>query len=180
MKNKLAYLLLLIPLVLAGAFYTVNKQEEQVAPPPAETSVTTEIVPPLPKPTLSANMQTLFELTNQERETELTLSAELTQTAQRKCDDMQARNYFSHEDPEGLTPGMLIPAILELPATAIVGENLARGFGGDPYVIHQGWMSSPGHRENILYAEFNFIGIAECNGRQGYLAVQHFASEGVQ
>ena len=43
------------------------------------------------------------------------------------------------------------------------GENLARAYS-DPPSIHGQLMASPGHRDNILRREFNFVGIGSaCN-----------------
>lgn len=39
-----------------------------------------------------------------------------------------------------------------------VGENLARHYG-TPRDMHEAWMNSPGHRENILRPEFTSVGV---------------------
>ena len=61
------------------------------------------------------------------------------------------------------------------------GENLAKNFATDDGVI-TGWMNSPGHRANILKADFTDIGIATVNctlqGTQTTLVVAHYGSTG--
>ena len=39
-----------------------------------------------------------------------------------------------------------------------VGENVAQGYASGTAVT-AGWMSSPGHRANLLNAEFRLIGV---------------------
>jgi hypothetical protein len=59
-----------------------------------------------------------------------------------------------------------------------LGENLALGdFNGDQGLVNA-WMASPGHRANILNKNYSEIGVAvgraDMNGRETWLAVQHF------
>jgi uncharacterized protein YkwD len=55
-----------------------------------------------------------------------------------------------------------------------VGENVA--FGPEPASIHAGWMESPGHRANILGANFNALGVGVLEGGGRLYAVQDFAT----
>ena len=41
---------------------------------------------------------------------------------------------------------------------SLVGENIAAGYSS-PEAVVEGWMNSPGHRANILEAEFTHIGV---------------------
>lgn len=98
-------------------------------------------------------------------------------SAQKKVDDMFARQYFEHESPTGDGAGDLISETgYEF---IVVGENLALGNYKDDKVLVQAWMDSPGHRENILKSAYTEIGIAVARGmfegRETWLAVQHFA-----
>jgi uncharacterized protein YkwD len=51
----------------------------------------------------------------------------------------------------------------------LIGENLALGYRSSQSVVN-GWMNSPGHRENILTSGFDEVGIALVNDspRRGY------------
>ncbi len=70
--------------------------------------------------------------------------------------DMDVRNFFSHTNPDGLGPGDRINAA-GIRWTAW-GENIARG-QDSPGAVMSGWMASPGHRDNILNANFTHLGV---------------------
>jgi len=59
-----------------------------------------------------------------------------------------------------------------------VGENLAEGNFSDAKDLVDAWMASPGHRANILKADFKEIGIAvlegEYQGNKAWMSVQEF------
>lgn len=56
------------------------------------------------------------------------------------------------------------------------GENVAHGYASGA-AVHAGWMSSPGHKANIL-GDFTDIGIAHISGANGTWSVQVFAKYG--
>jgi uncharacterized protein YkwD len=105
----------------------------------------------------------------------------LQSSAQAYAVDMESRNFFSHESPEGETPqerikrggyGNLTAQNCNCRSfTAAFGENLARGQQTTADVM-QDWMNSPAHRANILTERFLEIGI----GIQGSYWVQHFGA----
>lgn len=108
---------------------------------------------------------------------ELSENTLLNIAAQKKVDDMFARQYFEHDSPSGKGVGDLITETgYEF---IVVGENLALGNYKNDAVLVQAWMDSPGHRENILKSAYTEIGIAVARGtfegRDTWLAVQHFA-----
>lgn len=109
----------------------------------------------------------------------------LNSAAQAHAADMLKRNYYSHTSPEGET---VSDRYRDRGGSRWkkVAENIAR-CAGCPTVptaervseFQEGWMNSPGHRQNILAAgleSFGF-GIIGENGRQ--FAVQTFAGPGV-
>lgn len=106
---------------------------------------------------LSGN--TLLASTNQRRaadnEQPLNLNDELSQAAQAKANDMVARNYWSHDTPDGKLPWSFITASGYNYQSA--GENLAYGFSSAGTVLN-GWMNSPEHRANILDASYQDVG----------------------
>ena len=112
----------------------------------------------------------LLQETNEERVagglSGLTLNAKLNSAAQAKANDMAARDYWSHNTPEGNAPWVFISNAGYNYETA--GENLAYGFDSSTEAVI-GWMNSPGHKANIMnngYTEIGF-GIADAASYQG-------------
>jgi uncharacterized protein YkwD len=75
--------------------------------------------------------------------------------------DMEDQGYWAHESPDGRSPFLWLPAHgYEL---RYAGENLACGFETTEVLV-EGWMESPGHRDNILSPHFEDCGIAIIDG----------------
>lgn len=85
----------------------------------------------------------------------LSIDAQLTSAAQAKANDMAARNYWSHNTPDGQAPWTFIAATGYSYQAA--GENLAYGFS-DASATITGWMNSQEHRANILNASYTQVG----------------------
>lgn len=114
----------------------------------------------------SMSVDQLLASTNQQREQngseDLQLNAQLTSAAQAKANDMVARNYWSHNTPEGEEPWVFINNAGYKYLKA--GENLAYGFDtSDSTII--GWMNSPAHRDNLLDTSFSEVGFGFANGQ---------------
>ncbi len=110
--------------------------------------------------------QKLFELTNQERQKQglpaLTYNNKLSKAAELKAQDMFAKNYWAHFDPEGKTSPWTF--ILSTGYQyEFAGENLAKNFLFSEGVV-DAWMNSPTHRENLLRKDYSEIGFATVNG----------------
>jgi uncharacterized protein YkwD len=86
----------------------------------------------------------------------VTLDATLTKAAQAHSEDMAAHQNMSHTGSDGSDPGSRITSAGYDWAT--YGENVAYGYSS-PEKVMAGWMSSPGHRENILNCSFKEIGV---------------------
>ncbi|MFG2776109.1 CAP domain-containing protein [Streptomyces sp. NPDC048350] len=86
----------------------------------------------------------------------LSANATLTRAAQGHSEDMAARDYFDHTNPDGAGPGERVTAAGYPWST--YGENIAMG-QSTPEQVMEGWMNSPGHRANILNCDFKEIGI---------------------
>jgi hypothetical protein len=95
----------------------------------------------------------------------LALNGKLAQAAQAKANDMVARDYWSHNTPDGATPWTFFTAAGYSYANA--GENLAYGFDTSDSTV-TAWMNSPEHKANVLgsYTEVGF-GIANSGNYQG-------------
>lgn len=96
----------------------------------------------------------------------LRLNAKLSLAAEDRIGDMFAKRYFAHVSPDGIDPFEWV--LQRGYRYRLVGENLAVGYRGAAVV--DGWMRSPGHRENILERGFDEVGIAIADGspRRGY------------
>jgi hypothetical protein len=118
--------------------------------------------------------------TNLEREIEglspLALSSRLNSIARIKVEDMFARQYFAHDAPDGRDAADL--AEEQGYEFVSIGENLALGNFQDDRLLVEGWMNSPGHRENILREGYEEIGVAVkkdvYQGKEVWMAVQIF------
>ena len=96
----------------------------------------------------------------------LRLNQTLSAAAGDRIGDMFAKHYFAHVSPDGIQP--FVWARNRGYRYRLIGENLAVGFRGAAVV--DGWMRSPGHRENILQRSFDEVGLAIADGspRRGY------------
>ncbi|MGC0407214.1 uncharacterized protein YkwD/stress response protein SCP2 [Streptomyces sp. SAI-195] len=107
----------------------------------------------------------VVDLTNRERAgaglPALAVDARLTVAAQAHSADMVARDFYSHTDPDGGKPWDRAAAAGATRRT--VGENIACG-QRSPADVVEGWMNSPGHRANILKADFTHIGVGLAGG----------------
>ncbi|MDP3049889.1 MAG: CAP domain-containing protein [Eubacteriales bacterium] len=142
--------------------------------PPAPTPTLTP-TPPAPTPGLNADEARMFELVNQERVKNglrpYQIDMELVKVARVKAKEMVDRNYFAHQSPTYGSPFEMMKKFGITYRTA--GENLA----GAPDVerAHVNLMNSPGHRANILNANFTKIGIGVVQGSPyGKMFVQLF------
>lgn len=94
----------------------------------------------------------------------LTTSSLLGNAAQGKAQDMVTKKYFAHTSPDGDTPWTWISETGY--AYVRAAENLAAGYVTAPDVV-AGWMSSAGHRENMLSSDFTEFGAAVTVGQSG-------------
>jgi uncharacterized protein YkwD len=121
--------------------------------------------------------RTIFQYTNEVRQrsgvSPLTWEISLRDVARAHSADMLVRHYFSHNSPEGGSPDERIRAGCRLNMTW-TGENIWMGTGRQntntrqlARIIVDNWMSSPGHRSNLLRPEFTDIGVgAATNGKE--------------
>lgn len=116
----------------------------------------------LAAPCAFADMATdLVDQMNRERAAHglqpLRVNDELSAAALDRIDDMFAKHYFSHVSPDGIQPWQWIDK--HGYDYRAMGENLAVGYRTAESVV-DGWMHSPKHRDNVLRAVFNEVGIA--------------------
>jgi len=112
----------------------------------------------------SSAEQKMLLLINNERASKrlksLVFDETLAEVGRNHCSDMFKRGYFSHYTPEGASPfDRMVSAGINF---NYAGENLALAPNVD--LAMQGFMQSPGHKANILSANFNRIGIGVIDG----------------
>lgn len=103
--------------------------------------------------------QRMFELVNQERAKAglkpLQWDDQLRDVGRAHSLEMFQMGYFAHNSPVSGTPfDRMRSAGIKF---VVAGENLA--YAPNVQIAHEGLMNSPGHRANILRAEFGKIGI---------------------
>jgi uncharacterized protein YkwD len=171
MAVLVAVSLLAIPRLNQAFMPPVVQRPEAVLPPPG--------VKHLPKVE-----DLVFEMTNQARRAKglppFIQDAELTQVARAFSDDMLVRRFFDHTTPDGVTFDERI-ADRYPHRVRIMGENIWYASGYNVGKIRQvakeivdDWMSSPGHRENILDPKFTHLGVGVSARNHTIRATQEF------
>jgi uncharacterized protein YkwD len=134
---------------------------------------------------LSQVEKEVYKLTNHMRRQNalppLTQERVLSEVARKHCQDMLARQFFSHNNPDGASPHERIISDFSYPLLA-TGENIWGADGSEPLetellarIIVDTWMSSPGHRRNILSVDFTEIGVGVAALGKQIRAAQVFA-----
>jgi uncharacterized protein YkwD len=100
----------------------------------------------------------------------LVADAGLAAVARAHSADMRDRNFFDHENPEGLDAVELAEAAGETNAQA---ENIAHG-QATPAAVMAGWLDSSADRENILDCELETLGVGVAQGPGGAWWTQVF------
>jgi uncharacterized protein YkwD len=126
---------------------------------------------------LQTEINAQLSLINKERTSAnlspVTIDSELNELARMHAEDMVARTYFGHINPEGETPN---DRRIELGITTPVGENLA--IAPTSEYTHYGLMQSGIHRKNILDPKWTKIGIGVAqNGDYALITTQEFSSD---
>ena len=89
---------------------------------------------------------------------ELRNSKCLRRAAVRQATLMAQREQLFHQD---------LGAVVSDCHLSAAGENVAAGFPNGKSVVNNGWMSSEGHRANILSPSFTIVGIGARKGHNG-------------
>jgi len=124
------------------------------AAPKASSAATATATP------ASSAVARIVALVNSERSkvgcSPLTLNAKLTKAAQAHSVDMASHQNMSHTGSDGSDPGTRITRAGYIWSS--YGENVAYGYS-TPEQVMAGWMSSPGHKRNILDCGYKEIGV---------------------
>ncbi|NLA42724.1 CAP domain-containing protein [Candidatus Saccharibacteria bacterium] len=134
---------------------------------------------------VSANR--VFDLVNQERVNAgihpLVMDERLMSSAQDKADDMKNRNYYGHEDPDGVR-GYLLARRKVGSDCVTVSENISAGDRTNNEAV-RGWMKSEPHHQAILNPQYSLSGVGVASEQNDPSAshldyhyyVQHFCSQ---
>ena len=97
------------------------------------------------------------------------------EAARLHAEDMTCGSYFSHESADGRTPGDRLEAA-GMTSWRAYGENIANAYWG-AVESHAGWISSEGHRANLLKSDYTRFGAGF--GCDGYVvnSVEDFYAE---
>jgi uncharacterized protein YkwD len=160
--------LILLVLAVAAAFLAPRAPSNS-RPPGSEVSGKTspcgEVGLPAVRLGLERARGLAFCLLNAERTRRgvhpLRYEARLELASQRHSDDLVRRDFYGHENPDGMDPQGRILATGYPAGNAIVGENILLGerANSSPAEAVDAWMHSPGHRENILRKAFTEVGV---------------------
>jgi uncharacterized protein YkwD len=90
----------------------------------------------------------------------LRIDPSLTVAAEARMREMADGEWWGHQAPDGTPPFAFIPVDYDY---AFAAENLAAGFETAGLLV-QAWMESPGHRANIMGAQYADCGIAVIEG----------------
>ncbi|MFI9612808.1 sigma-70 family RNA polymerase sigma factor [Streptomyces sp. NPDC052023] len=152
---------------------------DKTVPAPRPSAEPTRSVPSSPQtqPAPTGDVAQVVALVNKERSAAgcgpLAEDGQLNQAAQGHSQDMAARDFFDHTNPDGADPGQRTTAAGYNWST--YGENIARG-QQTPEAVMNSWMNSPGHRANILNCAFKDIGVGIHNGSGGPWWTQNFGA----
>ncbi|MGW0629088.1 CAP domain-containing protein [Streptomyces sp. NPDC002758] len=160
---------------------TPSKKPKATAPPgqqkpkpPAATKGPKRTSAPVRVSAQAAAEAEVLKLVNDERAkvgcSPVSANTSLTRLAEAFSEDMAARGFFDHTDPDGATPWdrAAKAGIIDLG-----GENIARG-QADAAAVMEAWMNSPGHRANILNCDFKTLGVGVHLGAGGPWWTQDF------
>ncbi|MET9564336.1 CAP domain-containing protein [Streptomyces tauricus] len=154
-----------------------SKTETETEEKPATKAPTTKAprtTPPKEAAAPSTAEAAVLSLVNAERAkagcSPVTASSSLAALAESFSEDMAARGFFDHTDPDGASPW---DRAEELGIANLGGENIARG-QADAAAVMEAWMNSPGHRANILNCDFKTLGVGAHFGSGGPWWTQDF------
>ena len=143
-------------------------------------------MPPEPAPSETRAFELrVFELTNREREKQgippLIWHDTLSDAARAHAEDLTRNNMGGHTGSDGSSPSQRMERA-GITNRRQSGENVARG-QRTPEAVLASWMSSPGHRANILNVNYTHLGVGFVQWLEGisdqnnaYHWVQKFCS----
>ncbi|MBQ8537221.1 MAG: hypothetical protein IJ461_07465 [Clostridia bacterium] len=158
------------PTAVPTAAPTVKPTAAPTAKPTAKP-VQTPSAPDYTTDSLSAQEQTAWNLLNQDRQrnglASLPIDPELSRLARLKSQDMRDNRYFSHTSPTYGSPSAMLKSFGY--SFNSVGENIAHHATVEK--SQAAFMSSTGHRQNILGSQWAKVGIGVAYDANGFVYV---------
>ncbi len=188
MKSSLVKLMLVG--LLAAAIFAFYPQVMPLVKPAFSPPVARRPQPVLPPPGiryLEKVEDLVFELTNQARRAKglapLSEDDELRQVARAFSNDMLVRRFFDHTTPDGVDFAERITDQYRH-RVFLVGENIWFASSYNPANLQRlakeivaDWMTSPGHRENLLSPMFTHLGVGVSVRQHTIRATQEFVGK---
>jgi uncharacterized protein YkwD len=186
MKSRVMKLFITAGILAGGLLtfcpYVMPTVNQAFAPPSVQKPK--PVIPPPGIKHVQKIEDLVFEMTNQARRAKglapLHKDDELTNVARAYSDDMLVRHFFDHTTPDGISFDERIANHYNH-RIYLVGENIWSGSGYNSLEIKRvakeimaDWMSSPGHRENLLSPKFTHLGVGVSAGHNKILATQEF------
>jgi uncharacterized protein YkwD len=110
----------------------------------------------------------------------LKATAELTEIAQLRAEDMVVRDYFGHTDPSS-GAALVEPLMMSAGFTGRVAENIYATNAPQPTLVDQvvaAWFDSPSHRASLLDPELRLTGVGLAGDGSWWKICQVFAQQG--
>jgi uncharacterized protein YkwD len=168
--------------------YPLQPYQAQPYPPPGWGPPAAAPLPPGAQgPALLRNVaHRVFGLTNDIRRQyslpPLDWEGALSGVCQAYGADMLQRRFFSHTNPEGLTAGERLKPFYSGPVYGW-GENIWEGSNLSApdnealaRTMMNSWISSPGHRQNLLNPDYTHLGVGVAASGREIRAAQLFAT----
>jgi len=182
MVMKLMRVGFLVTVLFAVSLLAIPRLNQAFTPPVVQRPEA--VLPPPGVKHLPKVEDLVFEMTNQARRAKglapLSQDDELTNVARAYSDDMLVRRFFDHTTPDGVSFDERISDHYRH-RVKIMGENIWYASGYNLGKIHQvakeivdDWMSSPGHRDNILDPDFTHLGVGVSARHHTIRATQEF------
>ena len=157
--RRVSGLLLTLGVALASCSRSPARTREQPAPiPPLASAAPTQA-------------EELVTRTNAQRVAlglpPLARETALMRAAQLQADQMAALNTMAHDLPHAAYPTLDARLAAVGYRMAASGENVAEGYPSAAAVV-AGWMTSPGHRANIVSTLFTQMGAGMATGSSGH------------
>lgn len=185
MKSMLRPAVLLAVIILScwGCGYFPLPTSPSDPSPSEPTPVVPDPAVPTPVVPIAVSIADVIAETNNQRRINgigfVVENSKLNAAADFKMRDMFARQYFDHYGP-GQTSGITELLVRFNYQYVAATENLALGDFKNANELVSLWMSSPGHRANILNGVYREIGVATgydvFQGRRTMIAVQIFGT----
>ena len=175
-KFKLFILPVLLFVLGIGVLGSVYATPKTTVAPAVEAPVVSQVAPVVEPP---ATVESLLAAVNAERAKvgapALVIDERLNQSAQAKADDMRARNYRAHIDPDGKRGVDIAHEYAPDICVTHVGENLVWGETETPQELMTSsamysWKNSKKHYEAMIDTGYIYTGF----GVNGSIVVEHF------